>query len=165
MQVAYQFKLYPNSGQSQRLNQWQTKIRSLVNLCLTDRINTYYSTFAVGEFCDLRNKGVATPLTCSVSKSASLGIFWKEDNPSKRRSKKPFNPRRNAYEIHSSFATEWRQTKSWYADVCSDVLQQALRNQGIAFNNFFSKRAKFPRFKKTRDIVGMDEVSSLQRYW
>ena len=152
MQVAYKFKLYPSGGQSQRLNEWQSKIRSLVNLCLADRIDTYRSTFTLGEFCDLRSQSVATPLTCSVSKSASLGDFWKENNPATRRSEKPFNPRRSAYEIHSSFCTEWRQTKPWYSDVCSDVLQQALRNLNKAFNNFFSGRAKFPRFKRTRDI-------------
>jgi len=152
MQIAYKFKLYPNRGQLIRLNEWQNKIRSLVNLCLADRINTYYSSFVVGEFCDLRTKGVANPLTCSVRKSASFGTFWKENNLSKRRSKKLFNPRRSAFEIHSSFAIQWRQTKPWYADVCSDVLQQALRNLDKAFNNFFSGRAKFPKFKKTRDI-------------
>ncbi len=53
MQVAYKFKLYPSGGQSQRLNEWQSKIRSLVNLCLADRIDTYRSTFTLGEFCDL----------------------------------------------------------------------------------------------------------------
>ncbi len=152
MQIAYKFKLYPSHGQLKRLDEWQRKIRSLVNLCLADRIDTYRSTFTGGEFCDLRSKGVAAPLACSVSKSATLGDFWKEDNPSRRRSKKPFNPRRTAYEIHSSLVTNWRQTKPWYADICADVLQQALRNLDKAFNNFFSGRSKFPRFKRTRDL-------------
>ena len=145
-------KLYPSHGQLKRLDEWQSKIRSLVNLCLADRIDTYRSTFTGGEFCDLRSKGVADPLACSVSKSATLGDFWKEDNPSRRRSKKPFNPRRTAYEIHSSLVTNWRQTKPWYADICADVLQQALRNLDKAFNNLFSGRSKFPRFKRTRAL-------------
>ncbi|MDJ0743402.1 MAG: transposase [Xenococcaceae cyanobacterium MO_167.B27] len=169
MQVTYRFKLYPSSAQSTRLSEWQSKIRSLLNVCLADRIDTYHDSFKQGEFCNLRSKGVATPLTCSVNKSASKGEFWKEDNPPHRRGNKnknghikltgkprqscpPFNPRRSSFEIHSSFSTNWRQTKPWYEDVSSDVLQQALRHQDKAFNNFFSGRAKFPRFKKTRDI-------------
>ena len=154
MQTAYQFKLYPNRVQSDRLTQWQGKIKSLLNLCLADRIDSYFDSFAQGQFCNLRKKGVATPLACSVSKSASLGEYWKEDNKSRRRGdkKKPFNPRRSAVEIHSSFATFWRQTKPWYADVSSDVLQQALRHQDNAFKRFFSGQSKFPKFKRTYEI-------------
>jgi putative transposase len=152
MQIAYQFKLYPNCNQLVRLGDWQNKIRSLLNVCLADRIDSYHNSFIEGEFCNFSSKGVATPLSCSVNKSASLGEYWKKDDPSKRRSNKPFNPRRSAFEIHSSFATNWRQTKPWYTDVSSDVLQQALRHQDQAFQNFFSGRAKYPRFKRTRDI-------------
>ncbi|WP_036486883.1 RNA-guided endonuclease TnpB family protein [Myxosarcina sp. GI1] len=154
MQVTYRFKLYPSLKQVSRLIQWQNKIRSLLNVCLADRIDSYQDTFMQGEFCNLRSRGVASPLACSIHKSASLGEYWKENNPSKRRGDKSklFNPRRSAYEIHSSFATSWRQTKPWYQDVNSDVLQQGLRNQNKAFGNFFSGRANFPRFKRTRDI-------------
>jgi putative transposase len=152
VQIAYKFRLYPSGRQSKELSDWQNKIRSLVNVCLADRIDTYQSTFASGEFCNLRSKGVATPVACSVNRSASLGDFWKEENQSLRRSKKPFNPRRSPFEIHSSFATSWRQNKPWYQDVAADVIQQALRNLDRAFNNFFSGRAKFPRFKKNCDL-------------
>ncbi len=91
------------------------------------------SNFSFGEFCNLRTLALANPLACSVNKSASLGEYWKENNPQKRRSKKAFNPRRSANEIHSSLATLWRQTKPWYEDVSSDVLQQArsASRQGI----------------------------------
>ena len=154
MQTAYQFKLYPNCSQETRLIEWQNKIRSMLNLCLADRIDTYIDSFAQGEFCSLKTKGIASPLACSVNKSASLGHYWKEDKPSLRRGKKnqPFNPRRSAVEIHSSFATSWRQTKPWYADVSSDVLQQAIRHQDNAFKRFFSGQSKFPKFKRTYDI-------------
>ena len=154
MQTAYQFKLYPSCVQKNRLVEWQSKIRSMLNLCLSDRIDSYSDTFKIGEFCNLRSKGVATPLACSVSKSASLGEYWKEDRPSLRRGKKgkPFNPRRSPVEIHSSFATSWRQTKPWYADVSSDALQQALLHQDAAFRRFFSGQSKFPRFKRSHNI-------------
>jgi putative transposase len=39
----------------------------------------------------------------------------------------------------------------WLNDVNSQVLQQALRQLDVAYNNFFSKRAKFPKFKKKRN--------------
>ena len=154
MQTAYQFKLYPNCVQKNRLVEWQSKIRSLLNLCLSDRIDSYSDIFKQGELCNLRSMGIATPLACCVNKSASLGKYWKEDKPSLRRGKKdkPFNPRRSAVEIHSSFATFWRQTKPWYADVSSDVLQQALRHQDSAFKRFFSGQSKFPKFKTTHNV-------------
>ncbi|WP_319423739.1 hypothetical protein [Pleurocapsa sp. FMAR1] len=87
--------------------------------------------------------------------TASITFFlYKEDNPSKRRGKKnkPFNPRRSAVEIHSSLATSWRQTKAWYADVSSDVLQQSIRHQDNAFRRFFSGQSKFSKFKRSYDI-------------
>jgi putative transposase len=154
MQTAYQFKLYPNCVQENKLIEWQNKIRSMLNLCLADRIDTYQDSFCQGEFCNLKKCGIASPLACSVNKSASLGDYWKEDNPSRRRGKKnkPFNPRRSAVEIHSSLATLWRQTKPWYADVSSDVLQQSLRHQDNAFRRFFSGQSKFPKFKRNHDI-------------
>jgi putative transposase len=152
MQTVYQFKLYPNCAQSNRLVEWQNKIRSMLNLCLADRIDTYQDSFAQGEFCNLKTKGVASPLACSVNRSASLGEYWKDNKTCFRRSDKPFNPRRSAVEIHSSFATSWRQTKPWYADISSDVVQQSLRHQDNAFRRFFSGHSKFPKFKLARDV-------------
>jgi len=37
----------------------------------------------------------------------------------------------------------------WLNDVNSQSLQMSLRNLDTAYNNFFNKRAKFPKFKKT----------------
>jgi len=36
----------------------------------------------------------------------------------------------------------------WLNDINSQSLQQTLRNLDVAYNNFFNKRAKFPKFKK-----------------
>jgi putative transposase len=109
-------------------------------------------SFVQGEFCNLKTKGVASPLACSVNRSASLGEYWKDNKTNFRRSDKPFNPRRSAFEIHSSFSTIWRQTKPWYTDVSSNVLQQSLRHQDNAFRRFFSGQSKFPKFKSSHDI-------------
>ncbi|NJO94160.1 MAG: transposase [Hydrococcus sp. RM1_1_31] len=152
MQVAWKFKLLPNSTQSKTLTLWQQRIRAIVNVCLADRIDSYNQTFVLGEFCDLRSQGIATPLTCSVNKSASLGCPWKINNSELRRGTGAFNPRRSAYEMHSSLSTQWRSDKPWYKEVSADVLQQAIRNLDKAFQNFFSGKTKFPRFKRTNDI-------------
>jgi putative transposase len=152
MQTAYRFKIQPHREQKAMLLDWQHKIGSLYNLCLRDRIDSYYQTKILGNYCDLKTQASACPLTCSVNKSASLGNPWKTENPSRRRSNKKFNPRRTAYEIHSSLATEWRQTKPWYSTVSSDVLQQSLRHLDKAFIGFFKQGRGFPQFKRHYDV-------------
>lgn len=154
MQIAWKFKLNPTQAQSWLLDSWQQRIRSLHNFCWWDKVESYRQTKIQGAYCVLNTKGEAYPLTCSVNKSASLGYPWKSLKPNSRRGKnkdKPQNPRRSAYEMQSSLATEWRQYKPWYGEVSSDVLQQSLRHLDKAFNDFFAKKSKFPRLKKTRD--------------
>ncbi len=152
MQTAYRFKIQPNREQKAMLLDWQHKIGSLYNLCLRDRIDSYAQTKILGNYCDLNTKASACPLTCSVNKSASFGNPWKTENPSFRRSNKKFNPRRTAYEMYSSLATEWRQTKPWYSTVSSDVLQQSLRHLDKAFAGFFKQGRGFPKFKRHHDV-------------
>ncbi len=41
-----------------------------------------------------------------------------------------------------------KQEFEWLKDAHSQVLQQSLQNLACAFDNFFAKRAKYPRFKK-----------------
>jgi len=45
--------------------------------------------------------------------------------------------------------TEIKQLEEykWLYEVSNVALQQSLRNQDVAFSNFFSKRAKYPKFK------------------
>jgi putative transposase len=49
--------------------------------------------------------------------------------------------------MQSSGLPELKETRPWYKTVNADVLQQALLNLDCAFQNFFEKRAQFPRFK------------------
>ena len=44
--------------------------------------------------------------------------------------------------------TAWRDAAVWLAAAHSQILQQALKNLESAYQNFFEKRAAFPRFKK-----------------
>lgn len=41
-----------------------------------------------------------------------------------------------------------QEETSWLSEVGSQVLQQSLRQLDVAYNNFFSKRGRFPRFKR-----------------
>lgn len=208
MQLTYRFKLKPAPEQDAMMKSWLSMIRAQVNFNLADRIDTYNQSFIQGNFCDLKTKGEACPLTCSVNKSASIGYPWKSENPSKRRNpksisnpkirlglllcfevgsaldkgewpeaskkrkkeqvfvlpckyicalyllglcwengKKPVNRTRSAYEMQSSSLPELKKTRPWYKKVNADVLQQALLNLDTAFQNFFAKRSRFPRFK------------------
>jgi len=47
----------------------------------------------------------------------------------------------------SRMLTASKAEKPWFADVDRDMLTQALRDLDRAYQNFFQKRAKFPRFK------------------
>jgi putative transposase len=136
---------------------WRPKVRAFVNFCLADRINSYEQAYVCGSYCELESKRevLLSLLTCSVNRSASVGYPWRSGDPKLRRAKdktKPPNPRRSAYEMHSAYLTEMKKVRPWYKTVSTDVLQQALLNLDKAFQNFFSGKAKFPRFKRTTDI-------------
>jgi putative transposase len=94
----------------------------------------------------------------SVVRSASNGEPWKENKPSWRRGKpdKPFNPRRNAYEVQSSGLVALKQARPWYKSINADVLQQALRHLDTAFNRFFQGKSGFPRFKGRNDFKSFE---------
>jgi putative transposase len=42
----------------------------------------------------------------------------------------------------------WKAERAWLQDADSQVLQQVVRNLDRAFQNFFAKRARYPRFKR-----------------
>ncbi len=56
------------------------------------------------------------------------------------------------YNQTSAMLTAWKKTEelAYLNDVSSVPLQQALRHLQTAFHNFFSKRAKYPRFKSKK---------------
>lgn len=174
MQAAYKFKLQPNKKQVELLEDWQHKVGYVQNRSLGDRIATYSNTFVQGDYCDLylrreisgsylycdlETQASTSPLHCSVSKSASLGYPWKTDNSKLRRAKpdkdgniKPFNPRRSAIELHSSWLTEFKKVHPEYSTVNADVLQQSLRHIDSAFNKFFTSSTGFPNFKQHKSV-------------
>ena len=157
MQTVYRFKLYPNTHQRETILRWRPMLRSFYNFCLRDRIDSYAQTKLQGQYGDLASKGEATPLTCSVNRSASIGYPWKSNDPSKRRNLNgEFKPKRTPYEMHSSNISYLRESRPWYQEISYDVLQQSLRHLDTAFNKFFLGQAKFPRFKKLSDVKGFE---------
>jgi len=177
LQRAYKFKLHPKKRQIELLEDWQHKVGYVQNRSLRDRIATYNNTFVEGDYCDLYTKreicahylycdlqtqSLTSPLHCSINKAASLGYPWKTDNPKLRRAKpdkngliKPFQPKRSAFEMHSSWLTELKGANPEYSTVSADVLQQSLRHVDTAFNKFFTSGAGFPNFKQ-HSYVGFE---------
>jgi putative transposase len=55
------------------------------------------------------------------------------------------------YYDNASSLTELKKNLVWLKEVNSQSLQSALKNLDIAYNRFFRKLAKFPRYKKKND--------------
>jgi putative transposase len=66
------------------------------------------------------------------------------------------------YHKTSEILTELKKNEnfSWLKDVSSVVLQQTLRDLDKAFTNFFSRRAKYPKFKKKNSCQSVRYVKS-----
>ena len=58
---------------------------------------------------------------------------------------------RLSYNNSSKVLTELKKQKSWIREVDSVSLQQTLRDLDRAYQNFFSDRCKYPKFKKKQD--------------
>ncbi|WP_394614749.1 RNA-guided endonuclease InsQ/TnpB family protein [Lentzea sp. JNUCC 0626] len=56
---------------------------------------------------------------------------------------------RTSYRETDAALTAWKRTEelAFLSEVSSVPLQQALRHQHTAFQNFFARRARYPRFK------------------
>lgn len=55
---------------------------------------------------------------------------------------------RVSYTTWANRLTQWKRDLPWLVDAPSQSLQQALKDLERAYQNFFAKRAQFPRFKK-----------------
>ncbi|WP_202895632.1 RNA-guided endonuclease InsQ/TnpB family protein [Iningainema tapete] len=138
------YKLRPNVTQSDKMDNWLDMLRSSYNWSLADRIAQYNQQFIQGDYCDIRTKAEACPLTCFVSKNGATGEPWKDSKFDKEGKLK--NPRRSAGDIQITALPELKKARSWFADIDSTVLQQNIRRLDIAYKNFFEGRG-FPTFK------------------
>ncbi|MDJ0620817.1 MAG: transposase, partial [Calothrix sp. MO_192.B10] len=133
--LAYVYKLRPKQAQVVKMDHWLDMLRANYNWSLADRIDTYQQRFIFGEYCDLKTKSVASPLTCCVSSYGASGEPWRDNGK-----------RRSAGEIQITALPELKKVRPWYKDVDSTVLQQNIKRLDKAFENFFVGRG-FPKFK------------------
>ncbi|AFZ10431.1 transposase [Microcoleus sp. F8-D3] len=150
MLTNYAYKLRPNQTQSSKMSIWIDMLRSQYNWCLGDRICQYNQQFIQGDYCDIRAKGEASPLTCFVSKSGATGNPWKDSKLDKEGKAK--NPRRSAGDIQITALPELKIARPWYSKIDSTVLQQNVKRLDIAYKNFFEGRG-FPKFKNRSNFT------------
>ncbi|MBW4590334.1 transposase [Aetokthonos hydrillicola Thurmond2011] len=144
MLTNYVYKLRPNVVQSNKMDNWIDMLRSQYNWSLADRITQYNQQFVQGDYCDIRTKGEACPLTCFVSKNGATGEPWKDSKVDKEGNLK--NPRRSAGDIQITQLPILKKARPWYADIDSTVLQQNIKRLDKAYENFFNGSG-FPKFK------------------
>ncbi|MGF1672571.1 MAG: RNA-guided endonuclease InsQ/TnpB family protein [Rivularia sp. (in: cyanobacteria)] len=150
MLTNYVFKLRPNVTQSNDMSNWLNMLRSSYNWCLGDRLSQYYQQLIQGNYCDIRTKSEACPITCYVSKNGATGEPWKDTKFDKKG--KIRNPRRNAGDIQITSLPELKKSRPWFSKIDSTVLQQNIRRLDTAYQNFFEGRS-FPKFKNNSNFT------------
>ena len=120
------------------MNDWLNLLRAFYNFCLRDRIEAYEQVRSpiMGNYSRLDIESECCPLTCSVSKSASVGYPWSNKNQ-----------KRSAGHQQSSYLPELKELRPWYKGIDANVQQMNLRRLNAAFNKFFNCAGKYPKFK------------------
>lgn len=138
MILAHVYKLKPNNSQSSKMNDWLNMLRAFYNFCLRDRIEAYEQVRCptLGNYSRLDNQGECCPLTCSVSKSATIGYPWSNKNQ-----------KRSAGHQQSSYLPELKTLRPWYQGIDANVQQMNLRRLNAAFSKFFDGNGGYPRYK------------------
>ena len=150
MLTNYVYKLRPNISQSNKMDSWLDMLRSTYNWSLADRIAQYNQQFIQGDYCDIRTKAEACPLTCFVSKNGASGEPWKDAKTDKNGNLK--NPRRSAGDIQITALPYLKKARPWFAEIDSTVLQQNVKRLDTAYKNFFEGRG-FPNFKNRSNFT------------
>ncbi|MEH2456789.1 RNA-guided endonuclease InsQ/TnpB family protein [Nostoc sp.] len=150
MLTNYVYKLRPNVTQSIKMSGWLDMLRSTYNWSLGDRIAQYNQQFIQGDYCDIRTKGEACPLTCFVSKNGASAEPWKVAIADKNGKLK--NPWRSAGDIQITALPELKRARPWFSQIDSTVLQQNVKRLDSAYKNFFEGRG-FPKFKNRSNFT------------
>ncbi|UUO16546.1 RNA-guided endonuclease InsQ/TnpB family protein [Dolichospermum heterosporum] len=132
------------------MDSWLDMLRSTYNWSLADRIAQYNQQFIQGDYCDIRTKAEACPLTCFVSKNGASGEPWKDAKTDKNGNLK--NPRRSAGDIQITALPYLKKARPWFAEIDSTVLQQNVKRLDTAYKNFFEGRG-FPNFKNRSNFT------------
>ncbi len=132
------------------MDNWLDMLRSSYNWSLADRIAQYNQQFIQGDYCDLRTKAEACPITCFVSKNGATGEPWKNSKFDKDGKLK--NPRRSAGDIQITALPELKKARPWFGEIDSTVMQQNVKRLDVAYKNFFEGRG-FPTFKNRSNFT------------
>jgi putative transposase len=138
MILAHVYKLKPKQAQSAQMEQWLNMLRAFYNFCLRDRIEAYEQVRnpLLGNYSCLETQSECCPLTCSVSKSATVGYPW--TNSGKNRS---------AGSQQDAYLPEMKTARPWYQQINAEVLQMNVRRLNAAYSRFFDGLGKYPKFK------------------
>ena len=159
MLTNYVYKLRPNQTQELKMSNWVDMLRSHFNWCLNDRITQYNQQFIQGNYCDIRAKSEACPLTSCVRKNGATGEPWKIGKTDKEGKVK--NPRRNPGDIQITALPELKAARPWFAGIDSTVLQQNVKRLDTAYKNFFDGRG-FPKFKNRSNFTSFTFVMGVK---
>ena len=144
MLLGYRYKLKPNGEQTLKVLGWIDMLRANYNYNLADREVTYQARFVQGEYCNLRNKSVACPLTCPISSNSATSDTGEVYKVKKKTGEIKL---KTAEEIQITNLPVLKQVRPWYKEIDSTVLQQNVKRLQVAYNNFFAGRGKYPKFK------------------
>ncbi|MDJ0797871.1 MAG: transposase [Calothrix sp. MO_167.B12] len=159
MLINYVYKLRPNISQSTKMSNWVDMLRSHYNWCLNDRLTQYSQQYIQGNYCDIRTKAEACPLTCFVSKNGATGEPWKDSKLDQEGKAK--NPRRSAGDIQITALPQLKKSRPWYQTIDSTVLQQNVKRLDTAYKNFYEGRG-FPRFKNRSNFTSFTYVMGVK---
>ncbi|MEO0971088.1 MAG: RNA-guided endonuclease TnpB family protein, partial [Cyanobacteria bacterium J06639_18] len=126
----------PSKPQLDKFCKWLDMLRANYNYNLADRETTYRTRFVMGEYCDLRTKSAACPLTCPVSPNSATSDTGEVYKTSKKGQMK----RKTAEEIQITNLPVLKKVRPWYKEIDSTVLQQNVKRLDVAYKNFFTGR-------------------------
>ncbi|BAY82867.1 transposase, IS605 OrfB family protein [Calothrix parasitica NIES-267] len=159
MLLGYRYKLKPNREQTLKVLSWIDMLRANYNYNLADREATYQARFVQGEYCNLRNKSAACPLSCPISSNSATsdtGEVYKVKNKTGEIKLK------TAEEIQITNLPVLKKTRPWYKGIDSTVLQQNVKRLQIAYNNFFAGRGKYPKFKNKSNFKSLTFTAGIK---
>jgi len=173
------YKLRPNQTQNLKMSNWVDMLRSHYNWYLNERTTQYHQQFIQGNYCEIRTKSEACPLTSCISKNGATGSPWKSaktdqgciskngatGSPWKSaktdQDGKVKNPRRNPGDIQITALPELKTARPWFAGIDSTVLQQNVKRLDTAYKNFFEGRG-FPKFKNRSNFTSFTFVMGVK---
>ncbi len=144
MLLGYRYKLKPNKEQTLKALNWIDMLRANYNYNLADREATYQARFIQGEYCDLKSKSVACPLSCPISSNSATSETGEVYKVKKKTGEIKL---KTAEEIQITNLPVLKQVRPWYKEIDSTVLQQNVKRLQTAYNNFFTGRGRYPKFK------------------